>query len=92
MPHATTVGRLSWILRTRPMRGLRHEIEAAASAAGIKVVAASASSKAEIAPAFQQLSHTGAQGFDRPARWPLSWAESERMTELARAARVPTVP
>ena len=41
--------------------GLRHEIEAAASAVGIKVVAASASSKAEIAQAFQTLSQASAQ-------------------------------
>ena len=60
MPHATTVG----VLLDPPNQthaGLRNEIEAAASAAGIKVVAASASSKAEIAPAFQKLSQAGAQ-------------------------------
>jgi ABC-type uncharacterized transport system substrate-binding protein len=60
IPHATTVG----VLLDPPNQthaGLRNEIEAAASAAGIKVVAASASSKAEIAPAFQKLSQAGAQ-------------------------------
>src|SRR5262245_3108349 len=48
MPHATTVG----VLVDPPNQThaiLRHEIEAVASAAGIKVVAASASSQAEIA-------------------------------------------
>jgi ABC-type uncharacterized transport system substrate-binding protein len=49
MPHATTVG----ILVHPPNQthaGLRREIEAAASAAGIKVVAANSSRKAEITP------------------------------------------
>src|SRR5262249_42745508 len=56
MPHATTVG----VLVDPPNQthaGLRHEIEAVALAAG--VVAASASSQAEIAPAFQKLSQAG---------------------------------
>ena len=88
MPHATTVG----VLLDPPNQthaGLRNEIEAAASAAGIKVVAASASSKAEIAPAFQKLSQAGAQAVIVP-RDGLFLAESGRITELARAARVPT--
>jgi putative ABC transport system substrate-binding protein len=53
------------------------------------VVAASASSKAEIAPAFQKLSQAGAQAVIVP-RDGLFLAESGRITELARAARVPT--
>ena len=60
MPHVTTVG----VLVDPPNQthaGLRHEIEAVASAAGIKVVAANSSSKAEIASAFQKLSQAGAQ-------------------------------
>ena len=63
--------------------------EVAASAAGIKVVAASSSSKAEIAPAFQKLSQAGAQAVIVP-RDGLFLAESERIAELARAARLPT--
>ena len=89
MPHVTTIG----VLVDPPNQthaGLRHEIEAAASAAGIKVVAASSSSKAEIAPAFQQLSQTGVQALIVP-RDGLFLAESERIAELARAARLPTV-
>jgi putative tryptophan/tyrosine transport system substrate-binding protein len=88
MPHATTVG----VLVDPPNQthaGLRHEIEAAASAAGMKVVAASASSKAEIAPAFQKLSQAGVQAVIVP-RDGLFLAESGRIAELARAARVPT--
>ena len=88
MPHATTVGALL-DPPNQTHAGLRHEIEAAASAAGIKVVAASASSKAEIAPAFQTLSQAGAQAVIVP-RDGLFLAESGRIAELARAARVPT--
>jgi putative ABC transport system substrate-binding protein len=89
MPHATTVG----VLVDPPNQthaGLHHEIEAAASAAGIKVVAANASSKAEIAPAFQKLSQAGAQAVIIP-RDGLFLAESGRIAELAQTARVPTV-
>ena len=88
MPHVTTIG----VLVDPPNQthaGLRHEIEAAASAAGIKVVGASSSSKAEIAPAFQKLSQAGAQAVIVP-RDGLFLAESERIAELARAARLPT--
>jgi putative ABC transport system substrate-binding protein len=88
MPYATKVG----VLVDPPNQthaGLRHEIEVAASAAGIKVVAASASSNAEIAPAFQELSQAGAQAVIVP-RDGLFLAESGRIAELARAARVPT--
>jgi putative tryptophan/tyrosine transport system substrate-binding protein len=88
MPHATMVGALL-DPPNQTHAGLRHEIEAAASAAGIKVVAASASSKAEIAPAFQTLSQAGAQAVIVP-RDGLFLAESGRIAELARAARVPT--
>jgi ABC-type uncharacterized transport system substrate-binding protein len=88
IPHATTVGVLL-DPQNQTHAGLRNEIEAAASAAGIKVVAASASSKAEIAPAFQKLSQAGAQAVIVP-RDGLFLAESGRITELARAARVPT--
>ena len=89
MPHATTVG----VLLDPPNQthaGLRHEIEATALAAGIKVVAASAGSKAEIAPAFQTLSQAGVQAMIVP-RDGLFLAESGRIAELARAARLPTV-
>ena len=88
MPHVTTIG----VLFDPPNQthaGLRHEIEAAASAAGIKVVGASSSSKAEIAPAFQKLSQAGAQAVIVP-RDGLFLAESEHIAELARAARLPT--
>jgi putative tryptophan/tyrosine transport system substrate-binding protein len=88
MPHATTVG----VLLDPPNQthaGLHHEIEAVASSAGIKVIAASASSKAEIAPAFQELSQAGAQAVIVP-RDGLFLAESGRIAELARAARVLT--
>jgi putative ABC transport system substrate-binding protein len=88
MPHATTVG----VLVDPPNQthaGLRHEIEAIALAAGIKVVAASASSRAEIAPAFKELSQSGAQAVIVP-RDGLFLAESGRIAEFARAARVPT--
>jgi len=88
IPHVTTLG----VLVDPPNQthaGLRHEIEAAASAVGIKVVAASASSKAEIAPAFQTLSQASAQAVIVP-RDGLFLAESGRIAELARAARVPT--
>jgi putative ABC transport system substrate-binding protein len=89
MPHATTVG----VLVDPPNQthaGLRHEIEATASAAGMKVVASSASTKEEIAPAFQKLSQAGVQAVIVP-RDGLFLAESGRIAELARAARVPTV-
>jgi ABC-type uncharacterized transport system substrate-binding protein len=88
MPHATTVG----VLVDPPNQthaGLRHEIEVAASAAKIKVVTASASSKAEIAPALQELSQAGVQAMIVP-RDGLFLAESGRIAEWARAARVPT--
>ena len=88
MPHATTVG----VLVDPPNQthsGLRHEIEAVASAAGMKVFAASASSQAEIAPAFQKLSQAGVQAVIVP-RDGLFLAERERIAELARAARLPT--
>jgi putative ABC transport system substrate-binding protein len=88
LPHATTVG----VLVDPPNQthaGLHHEIEATASAAGMKVVAASASSKAEIAPAFEKLSQAGVQAVIVP-RDGLFLAESGRIAELARAARVPT--
>jgi putative ABC transport system substrate-binding protein len=89
MPHATTIG----VLVDPPNQthaGLRHEIESTASAAGMKVVAASASSTAEIAPAFQKLSEAGAQAMIVP-RDGLFLAESGRIAELAWAARLPTV-
>jgi putative ABC transport system substrate-binding protein len=88
MPHATTVG----VLVDPPNQthaGLRHEIEATASAAGMKVVAASASSEGEIVPAFQKLKQAGVQAVIVP-RDGLFLAESGRIAELARAARVPT--
>ena len=88
VPHASTVG----VLVDPPNQthaGLRHEIEATASAAGMKVVAASASSKTEIAPAFQKLSQVGVQAVIVP-RDGLFLAESASIAELARAARVPT--
>jgi len=88
MPHATTVG----VLVDPPNQthaGLRHDIEATASAAGMKVVAAIASSTAEIVPAFQKLSQVGVQAVIVP-RDGLFLAESGRIAELARAARVPT--
>jgi putative ABC transport system substrate-binding protein len=88
MPHATTVG----VLVDPPNQthaGLRHEIEATASAAGMKVVAASASSEGEIVPAFQKLKQAGVQAVIVP-RDGLFLAESGRIAELARAARVLT--
>jgi putative tryptophan/tyrosine transport system substrate-binding protein len=88
MPNATKVG----VLVDPPNQthaGLRHEVEATASAAGIKVVASSASSKEEIAPAFQKLSQAGVQAVIVP-RDGLFLAESELIAELAQAARMPT--
>jgi putative ABC transport system substrate-binding protein len=88
IPHVTTLG----VLVDPPNQthvGLRHEIEATASAAGIKVVASSASTKEEIAPAFQKLTQAGVQAVIVP-RDGLFLAESGRIAELARAARVPT--
>ena len=88
VPHATTVG----VLVDPPNQthaDLRHEIEATASAVGMKVAAASASSKPEIGPAFQTLSQVRVQAVIVP-RDGLFLAESGRIAELARAARVPT--
>jgi len=88
IPHVTTLG----VLVDPPNQthvGLLHEIEATASTAGIKVVASSASTKEEIAPAFQKLTQAGVQAVIVP-RDGLFLAESGRIAELARAARVPT--
>jgi ABC-type uncharacterized transport system substrate-binding protein len=88
IPHVTMLG----VLVDPPNQthaGLRHEIEATASAAGVKVVASSASTKEEIAPAFQKLTQAGVQAVIVP-RDGLFLAESGRIAELARAARVPT--
>jgi putative ABC transport system substrate-binding protein len=90
MPHANTVGVLVDPPNQTHHAVLYREIEAAASPAGIKLVAASASSKSEITPAFQKLREAGAQAVIVP-RDGLFLAESGRIAELAQAARVPTL-
>jgi ABC transporter substrate binding protein len=91
MPHATTVGVLV-DPPNQPHADLRHEIEAIASAAGIKVVAASATSQAEIAPAFQKLSQAGARHRSAPAARPRRRGDRmkrrEVITLLAGATRL----
>jgi putative ABC transport system substrate-binding protein len=90
MPHANTVSVLVDPPNQTHHAVLYREIEAAASPAGIKLVAASASSKSEITPAFQKLREAGAQAVIVP-RDGLFLAESGRIAELAQAARVPTL-
>src|SRR5262249_9597048 len=84
MPHAATVG----VLVDPPTHThgvLRHEIEAAALPAGIKVAAAPASRREEIGPALKELSQAGAQAVIVP-RDGLFLAESGHIAELAREA------
>jgi hypothetical protein len=60
---------------------------AIASAAGIKVVAASATSQSEIAPAFQKLSQAGARHRSAPAARPRRRGDRVRRREFMSAER-----
>jgi putative ABC transport system substrate-binding protein len=74
MPHATKVG----VLVDPPNQthaGLRHEVEATASAAGIKVVASSASQQGRNRAGLPEAKSGRRPSRDCPARWPLPGGE-----------------
>jgi putative tryptophan/tyrosine transport system substrate-binding protein len=85
LPGATTIGLL--VNPTNPaMHPQQQEIEAAARTKGIKIIAAEASSEADIEPAFKSLIAPGVQAVIVT----LFFNERRRVAELAATFRLPT--
>ena len=88
LPGATTIGLL--VNPTNPaMHPQQQEIEAAARTKGIKIIAAEASSEADIEPAFKSLIAPGVQAVI-VTRDALFFNERRRVAELAATFRLPT--